>query len=288
MFDTLIINFPVILERWLSGLTTDFARYFFAAAGVSLLLLIFMRKVESRRIQIRRATVRDSVREFMNSAATVVVFSFNTFWVFLLENAGLFNLPDTGLNVWLFIGSLTMIMVMHDAYFYWLHRWLHTRRMFRIAHATHHKSRTPTPWAAYSFAPIEAFFEGIFVPLYILLVPIHIEVVVVFLIHQIIRNTLGHSGFEYGWPGFSRSRWTGWLTTTTHHDLHHSEGRHNFGLYFTWWDRLMGTENPQYHASYEAAAKPWAIRKTASAIFTIGFTMATIMLTSLTVTGSLV
>ncbi|MBA3838282.1 MAG: sterol desaturase family protein, partial [Zymomonas sp.] len=39
---------------------------------------------------------------------------------------------------------------------------------------------------------------------------------------------------------------------TTHHDLHHTEGRYNFGLYFTWWDRLMGTEHPRYHERFEA------------------------------------
>jgi uncharacterized protein (DUF2147 family) len=58
-------------------------------------------------------------------------------------------------------------------------------------------------------------------------------------------------------PGFTR-HWLGrWFTTTVHHDLHHSEGRHNFGLYFTWWDRLMGTEHPDYHARFEAVARPW-------------------------------
>jgi sterol desaturase/sphingolipid hydroxylase (fatty acid hydroxylase superfamily) len=40
-----------------------------------------------------------------------------------------------------------------------------------------------------------------------------------------------------------------------HHDLHHSEGRHNFGLYFTWWDRMMGTEHPDYHARFETVAQ---------------------------------
>ena len=37
-----------------------------------------------------------------------------------------------------------------------------------------------------------------------------------------------------------------YVTTTTHHDLHHSSGRYNYGLYFTWWDRWMGTEHPEY------------------------------------------
>lgn len=261
MLESLSDYGPAIIERWTTGIITDFARYFFAAAGVSLLLLIFMRKLESRRIQKRRASYRDSAREFKNSAVTVAVFGLNTVWVFALENAGLIGAPSYALNGWVFAVTLIAMIISHDVYFYWLHRWLHSRMMFRIAHATHHKSRTPTPWAAYSFAPIEAFFEGIFVPVYVVLFPAHIEVVVVFLIHQIVRNALGHSGFEYGWPGFSKSRWTGWLTTTTHHDLHHSEGRYNYGLYFTWWDKIMGTEHPDYHARYEAAAKPWMPRQ---------------------------
>jgi sterol desaturase/sphingolipid hydroxylase (fatty acid hydroxylase superfamily) len=76
--------------------------------------------------------------------------------------------------------------------------------------------------------------------------------VFIFLGHQIARNAFGHAGFELAWPGFTRSPWTGWLTTTTHHDLHHSEGRYNFGLYFTWWDRWLGTEHPRYHERFEA------------------------------------
>ena len=46
------------------------------------------------------------------------------------------------------------------------------------------------------------------------------------------------------------NRWTGWWNTTTHHDLHHSSGNTNFGLYFTWWDRWMGTEHPRYREEF--------------------------------------
>jgi sterol desaturase/sphingolipid hydroxylase (fatty acid hydroxylase superfamily) len=45
-----------------------------------------------------------------------------------------------------------------------------------------------------------------------------------------------------------------WITTPTHHDIHHAEAGWNYGLYFTWWDRLMGTEHPGYHARFAAAA----------------------------------
>jgi sterol desaturase/sphingolipid hydroxylase (fatty acid hydroxylase superfamily) len=52
----------------------------------------------------------------------------------------------------------------------------------------------------------------------------------------------------------ARSRWFGWITGVTHHDLHHQDARWNFGLYFTWWDRWMGTEHPEYVQRFEAAA----------------------------------
>ncbi|HZZ86968.1 MAG TPA: sterol desaturase family protein, partial [Caulobacteraceae bacterium] len=96
-----------------------------------------------------------------------------------------------------------------------------------------------------------------FVVLWPLIVPTYWTAIAVFILHQIARNTLAHSGYELmparanGRPMFD------WLTTTTHHDLHHSQASSNFGLYFTWWDRWMGTENPGYHAAFaEAVRRP--------------------------------
>jgi sterol desaturase/sphingolipid hydroxylase (fatty acid hydroxylase superfamily) len=48
--------------------------------------------------------------------------------------------------------------------------------------------------------------------------------------------------------------WLDWLTTTTHHDLHHADARYNYASWFTWWDRWMGTEHPEYYARYGRAA----------------------------------
>jgi Delta7-sterol 5-desaturase len=43
-----------------------------------------------------------------------------------------------------------------------------------------------------------------------------------------------------------------WISTTTHHDLHHAGSfNHNFGFYFTWWDKMMGTEHPDYVATFD-------------------------------------
>jgi sterol desaturase/sphingolipid hydroxylase (fatty acid hydroxylase superfamily) len=64
---------------------------------------------------------------------------------------------------------------------------------------------------------------------------------------QILRNAMGHAGVELMPRWWLSSRLTRWISTTTHHNLHHAGSfNHNYGFYFTWWDRLMGTEHPDY------------------------------------------
>jgi Delta7-sterol 5-desaturase len=63
---------------------------------------------------------------------------------------------------------------------------------------------------------------------------------------MIVRNVMGHAGVELMPRALADSRWFGWINATTHHDLHHSSFHYNYGLYFTWWDRMMGTEHPRY------------------------------------------
>ena len=57
------------------------------------------------------------------------------------------------------IGLLIAIVIAHDAYFYWAHRTMHHPRLFKTFHRFHHRTITPTPWAAYSFAVPEAPYK---------------------------------------------------------------------------------------------------------------------------------
>ncbi len=94
-----------------------------------------------------------------------------------------------------------------------------------------------------------------FVPLWMILVPTSWPVVGLFMLHQIARNTLGHSGYELFPAGRDGKPLLGWLTSVTHHDLHHEQAGWNYALYFTWWDRMMGTEHPEYFARFAAATR---------------------------------
>ncbi|MBC7397778.1 MAG: sterol desaturase family protein, partial [Bdellovibrionales bacterium] len=52
-----------------------------------------------------------------------------------------------------FFLSFWIAAFFHETYFYWTHRWMHGVRVFRKVHKVHHDSKSPTPWAAFSFHP---------------------------------------------------------------------------------------------------------------------------------------
>lgn len=248
LFDTLRDGVTTVLPKIIA---IEGGRYIATAGLVSLFILAFWRVYfRSRKIQRRSATARDYRREMLASVRTVLIFSMTGFSLYLAERAGWITVYDdfAVAGAAYFGATLALMIVAHDAYFYWTHRAMHHPRLFRLFHWTHHKSRTPTPWTAYAFDIPEAIVIVGFVPLWVALVPMHAWAVFIFVTWQIVRNVIGHAGVELSPVSGRPSRLWGWLNTTTHHDLHHQSGRHNYALYFSWWDRWSGTEHPAYQA----------------------------------------
>ncbi|QGZ94007.1 sterol desaturase family protein [Terricaulis silvestris] len=268
---------PEAAEHWLKFIQTDLTRYAIFAIGVWLVLWVVLAAVlRGRKIRDTRPPARQMVTEFAVSLRSVAIFSTIGLIPWLLERAGWLHGSEIASQwgpVW-FWACLALMVVAHDTFFYWVHRLMHRPQLFRTWHRRHHKSHNPSPFTAYSFDLGEAAVMGVFVPIWVVAVPTPWTVVGLFMLHQIVRNTLGHSGYEL-MPARSDGRpMFDWLTTTTHHDLHHAQG-YNYGLYFTFWDRLMGTEHPEYHARFAAAVrKPLLPRAEAASPAAIVVTIA--------------
>ena len=91
---------------------------------------------------------------------------------------------------------------------------------------------------------------ALFMPRIVVVLPLHVSVIFAFLAVMILRNAMGHSGVEFH-PVWWVDTPLNTLTTPTHHDLHHQKFNGNYGLYFTWWDRWMGTEHADTNARFE-------------------------------------
>lgn len=222
-----------------------------AFAGVAWLLayVIFYRRWGHRKVVPRLPASSEIRREMVWSAVSVVIFATVGALTVLAARQGwtqFYTRPGAHSTAW-FWGSIACAIVIHDTWFYWTHRLMHHRRLFRYFHRVHHLSHNPSPWAAYAFSPAEAVVQATIFPLVVFVMPMHPVAFAIFMVWQISFNIVGHTGFEIS-PRWLMDSWLGKiLNTPTNHAMHHEKMRGNYGLYFNVWDRLMKTN----HADYE-------------------------------------
>jgi len=236
----------------------EFGSYLLIGALAFVFVLHVSRRGLFRRL-IRRPTPTSVQvrREVHNSALSVVLYNGVQLGarVVALGFGFVFTL-NTKLPLWEFALSFPLVIVVHDAYFYWTHRIMHHPAIFRLFHWEHHKSQATTVFTAYSFAIPEAIVQGLFGVFYVAFFPANMFTLVFFQTSEIVYNLAIHSGIEV----FPRALVThprfGWLAGATHHDLHHRTARGNYGLYFRFWDRLMKTEHPDFVRIFEYVNAP--------------------------------
>lgn len=228
-------------------------RYIFFA-GLAYLLFYGLRPKSwlGKKIQKRFPGAASIRMELFYSVITVFIFSL-IIYIFLFspvkETTRVYRDMHQRSAGWFFF-SLFLVVLLHDTYFYWTHRLMHWRRIFRYVHAVHHRSHNPTPWAAYSFHPLEALIEVGIVPLAAYLIPLHTAAFGLFGMYMISMNVMGHLGYELFPTGFMRNRFLSLYNSSTHHNMHHHCGKSNYGLYFNIWDRLMGTNHKHYREEF--------------------------------------
>jgi sterol desaturase/sphingolipid hydroxylase (fatty acid hydroxylase superfamily) len=119
---------------------------------------------------------------------------------------------------------------------------MHIPSVFRIVHKWHHDSQVASPWTAFSFHPLEGMIQAAFLPLLLLFLPMHLYVLVFFLVIMSVSSVINHLDIEVYPKWFSNSLIGRSFIGATHHAMHHKQYKYNYGLYFTWLDKLHNTE----------------------------------------------
>jgi sterol desaturase/sphingolipid hydroxylase (fatty acid hydroxylase superfamily) len=231
------------------------SRYFIVAGIFFLLFYILLRPLKrARKIQQRFPKLDDYAREIGYSVITISIFAFVPLIIlhfpFISRHTYFYTRIEQHGWLYFFVAFPIMFLV-HDTYFYWMHRLMHHKKLFKTFHLVHHKSTNPSPWAAYAFHPLEAIVEAGIFPLFLFTMPIHSLHLFIFFFVMIVYNVYGHLGYELYPRGFNK-HWLGkWINTSINHNQHHQHFKGNYGLYFTVWDRLMGTIRSDYDAQFE-------------------------------------
>lgn len=198
-----------------------------------------------RRI-VQKALKNNQIQqELIHSVATSFIFSITgTLSVWFWKSGYLRVYTEIGEWGWLyFLVTPLLLMLIHETYFYWMHRAMHHPRLFRKFHVVHHASIITTPWTAFSFNISEAVLEALILPFLLFLLPVHYIILLFYLVLMTISSIINHLNVEI-YPEVFRSNIIGkWIIGATYHSMHHKKFNCNYGLYFKIWDKLLNTSN---------------------------------------------
>ncbi len=241
------------LQVWLKIFQNIIFRYAFISGSAYLVFYVLLKnRFLSRKIQYRFPTWDKMKMDILYSLQTIIIFAGMATIVFrvLYEHTNMYsNISDHGLIY--YILTFPLMFLIHDTYFYWMHRLMHLPFIFRHVHLVHHTSTNPTPWTSYSFHFLESIIEAGIIFVIAFTLPVHKSALILFLLLQFIYNVYGHLGFELYPKNFHKTFIGKWINTSVAHNMHHKYFTGNYGLYFLFWDRLMGTLNPSYDDTFE-------------------------------------
>lgn len=233
-------------------------RYFLIAGGTYLLFYSALGKSFAKRsLRLKPPVERSIQREIELSVLSAVVFALGAALVISGYDLGLTllyaDLSEYGL--WYLGVSFIAVLILQDGYFYFIHRLFHRPLLFKWLHYGHHRSGDPTPWTSFAFDIPEAIVQALFFVGLVFIVPLHFITLIAALMTMTVWAVLTHLGFELFPSSFPR-HWLGkWFIGSTHHSIHHRKYTMHYGLYFTFWDKLLGTHDPNYENEFDSSLR---------------------------------
>ncbi len=234
--------------------------------------IVWKKKFEAIRIQeVERATTHHFKHDVLHSASTFFVFALMDVWLLYLQSQG-YTLLYLDINqygwAWALI-SFGLLLFLNDTFFYWSHRAMHHPKLYKFFHRVHHESTDPSPLTAFAFHPSEAIVENIMPFLLPFIMPLHFGVLLSWQIFDMFNNVLGHLGYEAYPKGWVKLPILKYKTASTHHNMHHQLFNGNYALYFTWWDKWMGTEFKDYETRHEQIFERKNIKKSTQGLYSL-------------------
>jgi sterol desaturase/sphingolipid hydroxylase (fatty acid hydroxylase superfamily) len=186
----------------------------------------------------RRFTWRDQVLDNMfwtlgSAVAFWTAYEALLMWAQANEYAPNFRWND---HPFWFVLFFPLIPIGFSMHFYWVHRFLHWKPLYRIAHSLHHRNVNTGPWSGVSMHPIEhgLYMSSLLIHLVVPSHPIHI------LFHTYwltLAAVTAHTGFG-GLLIEGRSRLA---LGAFYHQLHHRYFECNYGDAEMPWDKWFGS-----------------------------------------------
>ncbi len=129
-----------------------------------------------------------------------------------------------------------LVLIWSTAHFYFIHRLLHVKPIYDIAHELHHRNVNIGPWTGISMHPLEhLMYFSVFALWWV--IPVHPIIIILCGLFQGVSPSISHSGFDFVKIWRTRKVTAG----DYFHQLHHRHFHVNYGNTPTPFDKIFGS-----------------------------------------------
>jgi lathosterol oxidase len=240
IFHSIEIDEEAILNNTYLTFVVTFLFFFVLYFGTVLFAIVFKNILRAFSIGapiIGKPSNVTVVKEIQRSMFSILIFSLQAIPLQLLFKYGLIKISkDTSMLYW---GEVLFLFLWNEAHFYFTHRLLHTKWLFKRVHHIHHLSYTPTPFSSYSFHWAEALLLGFVIYLPILFYPFYLSSIILLPVLSILLNVIGHWSYDV-FPNIVGQN--NILKFTIRHSLHHKYVKGNYGFLLPVFDAIFRTK----------------------------------------------
>ena len=247
-------SFGWVSQMWLRNLVL----ILLVAGGLHLYFYVFRAQKDTRRYDSkafgkgRLYTFRDQVLDnmFWTIVSGVTVWTgYEALLIWGFANGHLEVLKWSQNPLW-FAAIFLIVPVWESFYFFLIHRWLHWKPLYKLAHHVHHRNTNVGPWSGLSMHPLEhlIFLGSVLVHWVIVSHPVH---VLYHLQYFCLSAATTHCGFH----SMARKDQEVVRLGTFHHQMHHRFVHCNYGGLEFPWDRFTNTFHDGTPESHEQLKK---------------------------------
>lgn len=183
--------------------------------------------------------VRDNMfRTLATGVPIITAYEVVTYWLFANGYLGFLPFEANSVGFWAwFVALLVFAPVIHALHFYFTHRLLHWRPLYKYVHRVHHLNVEIGPWSGIAMHPVEQaiYFSTVCVQWLLALHPVNA-------LYQIqlaaFLPAMSHSGYE---KLTIDGKDSGWDSGSYFHYLHHKYFECNYGGAIAPMDQMFGT-----------------------------------------------
>lgn len=158
-----------------------------------------------------------------------------------------------------FLRDIVVGVIVNDTLFYWGHRFLHHKSVYKYVHKQHHTFKVNTGISSEYAHPIEHIFSNIVPVAGNFLMGSHIIVFWVWLVIRVGEIVDTHSGYDFKWSPYGLFDFQG---GADRHEFHHShEHLGCFGSFTMFWDWYCNTDDNYNKYRARKDAKKAALKK---------------------------